>query len=208
VKSGFSPQEGKHHHTEKLSQRGETVSHIRKEIGREWLYGMFTTLIYWTTYGRDTWRSPPPPEEEAFVMYYLPHHAVVKEKRGDAKWRIVFDGPSHEDHAPSLNDPLEMGLNLLPKILATLLRFRLYPVGIIGDISQAFLQLSLDRNDRDLTRFLCYRVTADDEGNYDTTGDVMTCRFTRLPFGLTCSPCLLSATIRELADYHCGKPCR
>jgi hypothetical protein len=106
-----------------------------------------------------------PPEEEAIDIYYLPHHAVEKEERGDAKWRIVFDGSSHEDHAPSLNDALEMGPNLLPEILATLLRFRVYPVGIIGDISQGFLQLSLDRNDRDLTGFLWYRVTADDEGN-------------------------------------------
>jgi hypothetical protein len=138
-------------------------------------------------------------------MYYLPYYAVEKEKRGDAKWRIVFDGSSHKDHAPSLNDALEMGPNLLPEILATLLRFRLYPVGIICHISQAFLQLSLDRNDRDLTRFLWYRVTTDDEGNYDTTGDVMTYRFTRLPFGLTCSPFLLSATIRELADMYKSK---
>jgi hypothetical protein len=79
-----------------------------------------------------------PPEEEAIGMYYLPHHAVKKEKVGDAKWRIVFDGSFHEDHAPSLNDALEMSPNLLPEILATLLLFRLYPVGIIGDISQAF----------------------------------------------------------------------
>jgi hypothetical protein len=133
-------------------------------------------------------------------MYYLPHYAVKREKCGDAKWKIVFDGSSHGDHAPPLNDALEMGPNLLPEILATLFRFRLYPVGIIGDISQAFLQLSLDKNDRDLTRFLWYHVTADDEGNYDTTGDVMTYRFTRLQFCLTCSPFLLSATISELAD--------
>jgi hypothetical protein len=138
-------------------------------------------------------------------MYYMPHHPVEKEKRGDAKWRIVFDGSSHEDHAPSFNDALEMGPNLLPESLAILLRFRHYPIGIIGDISQSFLQLSLDRNYRDLTRFLWYRVTADDEGNYDTTGDVMTYRFTRLPFALTCSPFLLSTTIRELADMYKSK---
>jgi hypothetical protein len=118
-------------------------------------------------------------------MNYLHHHAVKQEKRGNAKWKIVYDGSSHEDHAPSLNDALEMGPDLLPQILVTLLRLRLYPVGIIGDNSQAFMQLSLDRNDRDLTRFLWYRVTADDEGNYDSTGDVMTYRFTRLPYGLT-----------------------
>jgi hypothetical protein len=94
-----------------------------------------------------------------------------------------------------------MGPNLLPEILATLLRFRLYPVGLIGDISQAFLQLSLDRRDRDFTRFLWYHVTTDGEGNYDTE-DVIAHRFTRLPFGLTFSSFLLSATVRELADMY------
>ena len=32
-------------------------------------------------------------------------------KRGETKWRIIFDGSSHEDHAPSLNNALEMGPN-------------------------------------------------------------------------------------------------
>ena len=99
-----------------------------------------------------------------------------------------FDGSSHEDNVPSLNDDLEMGPNLLPEILATLLRFRLYPVGIIGDIGQAFLQLILNKRDRDLTMFFWYRVIKDKDGNYDTTREMITYRFTRLPFDLTCSP--------------------
>jgi hypothetical protein len=92
-----------------------------------------------------------------------------------------------------------MGPNLLPEILATLLRFRENPVAIIGDIQQAFLQLTLDSEDRDLTRFLWYRISQDDKGNHYTTNEVLTYRFTRLPFGLTCSPFLLSATVKELA---------
>jgi GrpB-like predicted nucleotidyltransferase (UPF0157 family) len=80
------------------------------------------------------------PSEEGIVNeFYLSHHAVKKEKRGDAKWRIVFDGSPHEDHALSLNDALEMGPNLIPEIFAIMLRFRLYPVGITVDIGQAFL---------------------------------------------------------------------
>jgi hypothetical protein len=43
-------------------------------------------------------------EEETADEFYLSHHAVKKEKRGETIWRIVFDGSSHEDHAPSLND--------------------------------------------------------------------------------------------------------
>jgi len=67
---------------------------------------------------------------------------------------------------------------------------------------QAFLQLSLNRRDRDLTRFFWYRIIKDEDENYDTTRKIKTYRFSRLPFGLTCTPFLLSATIRELADMY------
>ena len=68
-----------------------------------------------------------PAEEPTSTVFYLPHQAVKKEKHGKTKWRIVFDASSHEANAPSLNDVLEMGPNLLPEIVAILLRFRLHP---------------------------------------------------------------------------------
>ena len=43
----------------------------------------------------------------------------------------------------------------------------------------------------------------DGQGSYGITDDVITYQFTRLPFRLTCSPFLLSATIRTTANmYH------
>jgi len=84
------------------------------------------------------------PDEEQEGTFYLPHHSESKGKRGDTKWRIVFDATSHEKGEPSLNDTLEMGPNLLPEIFAMLLRFRLNLVVIIGDIRQTFLQFWLD----------------------------------------------------------------
>jgi hypothetical protein len=112
---------------------------------------------------------------------------------------IIF---SHGKGAPSLNETLETGPNLLPEISATLLRLQLNPVAIVRDIHQAFLQLKLYRKDSDLTRFFWYRVTQDDRGNYNTTDNVICYRFTRLPFGLTCSPFLLSASLREVVTMH------
>jgi hypothetical protein len=82
-----------------------------------------------------------PTTEESSGMFYLPHHTVKKEHHGKVKWRIVFDVSSSEGDSPSLNDVLEMGPNLIPDVLATLLRFREQPVAIIGDIHQDFLQL-------------------------------------------------------------------
>jgi hypothetical protein len=135
-----------------------------------------------------------PAEDPTSTIFYFPHHAVKKEKHGKTKWRIVFEASSHANNAPSLNEALEMGPNLLPEIFAILLRFRLHPIAIVSDIKQAFLQLTLDERDRDLTRFLWYKITQDNKGHYHTTEEVTTYRFTCLPFGLTCSPFLLSAT--------------
>ena len=123
-------------------------------------------------------------------------------KRGRMKWRIVFDASTHESNAPSLNEFLEMGPNFLPEILAILLWFILHHSAIVGDITQAFLQLVLDKEGRDLIRFFWYRTTTDGEGRYHTTDEVITYRFTRLPFGLTYSPFVLSATLREHAESY------
>jgi len=136
--------------------------------------------------------------EDSTTVFYLPHQVVKKVKNGRTKWRIVFDTSSHESSAPSLNEALEMGPNLLPEILAILLRFRLHPC----DVTQAFLQLVLDKEDRDLTRFFWYRTTPESDGFYRNTDEVIAYRFTRLPFGLTCSIFLLAATLREHTERH------
>ena len=140
--------------------------------------------------------------EDSTTAFYLPHKAVKKVKRGRTKWMIVFDATYHESNATSPNEVLEMGPNFLPEILAILLRFRLHHSAIVGDITQAFLQLVLDKEDRDLTRFFRYRTTTDGEGRYHTIDEVTTYRLTRLPFGLTCSPFLLSATLGEHAERY------
>ncbi|GFQ99461.1 uncharacterized protein TNCT_671861 [Trichonephila clavata] len=92
-------------------------------------------------------------------LFYLPHHAVKKIANEEIKWRIVFDAPSHSPGHPSLNDALEAGPNLLPDILAMLLRFRLSKIAITSDGSQAFLQLILADEDRDATHYAQNGIT-------------------------------------------------
>jgi hypothetical protein len=89
-----------------------------------------------------------PAKDPTSTVFYLAHQAVRKQKHGKTKWRIVFNASSHETNAPSRNEVLEMGPNLLPEILAILLRFILHHTAIISDITQAFLQLALDEKDR------------------------------------------------------------
>ena len=115
-------------------------------------------------------------------VFYLPHHAVVKENRTSTKVRPVFDGSCPDKNGTSLNDLLDPGPSLLPQLVDLLLQFRQYLIPFTGDITKAFLQLSLKEEERDFVRFLW------NDSIY---------RFTRVCFGITCAPFLLNATIRH-----------
>ena len=96
------------------------------------------------------------------AVHYLPHHGVYKQD--SSSLRIVYDGSARANKKSfSLNQCLESGPSLVNNLAAVLLRFRMFPIAIVADISKAFLQLSLNTNDRDLTRFL-WR----EDGNIDS----------------------------------------
>ena len=61
-------------------------------------------------------------------------------------------------------------------------------IGIVADIKQAFLQIFIDDNDRDLIHFLWF------EKINDPGSKIVIYRFTRVVFRLTSSPFLLNAT--------------
>nr|XP_021003227.2 uncharacterized protein LOC110283045 [Parasteatoda tepidariorum] len=121
------------------------------------------------------------------AVYYLPHQPVIREESQTTKLRIVFDASSSKDFKSlSLNDCLWVGENLNSKIFDILISFRLNKIAFIADIEKAFLQVSLSEKDRDAVRFL-----------WKEDGILQTYRFSRVLFGVTSSPFLLSATIRK-----------
>ena len=124
--------------------------------------------------------------------HYIPHTGVVKQERKTTKLRVVYDASSKAAGEVSLNECLHSGPNLIPLIFDVLLRFRMQKVALIGDMEKAFLQISIDPEQRDLLRFLWM-----EDANLDNP-KIAKFRFARLPFGLTCSPFILNATIR----YH------
>lgn len=109
--------------------------------------------------------------------WYLPHHCVWQKKL-----RVVFDGSFGQ---PSINDLLMTGPNLLTVIPVCLTSFRIFSIPVTSDIEKAFLQIDIKPSDRDFLRFI--------HNNTDF-------RFCRLPFGLTCSPAVLSSGLRLLYD--------
>ncbi|GBM20678.1 hypothetical protein AVEN_150654-1 [Araneus ventricosus] len=121
--------------------------------------------------------------------YYMPHRPVVKEGSETTKVRIVFDASSKQGNFYSLNDCLMPGPNLNPSILDLLINFRKHKIAFSADIEKAFLQIGIKENERDFLRFLYFDKNNDNE---------LKCfRMTRVPFGVTCSPFILAATIKH-----------
>ena len=106
--------------------------------------------------------------------------------------RIVYDASSKLSKSlQTLNDTLYKGPSLTPHLFDVLLRFRAHLVAMICDIRKAFLNIQVAEIDRDALRFLW----VDDPCKEDP--DVVTYRFTRVMFGLNCSPFLLNGTLRH-----------
>ena len=74
-------------------------------------------------------------------------------------------------------------------------------IAFIRDLEKAFLQISINPDHCNLLRFLW--VDDSDLGKAKT----VKLRFTRLAFGLTCSPYILNAAIRHhLEEYQASDP--
>ncbi|GFQ86406.1 integrase_H2C2 domain-containing protein [Trichonephila clavata] len=135
--------------------------------------------------------------------YFLPHHAIVREQKDSTKVRIVFDASSKGKGTLSLNDCLESGPNLNPDLHQILLRFRLHKVAFCADIQRAFLEIGIVEEDRQFLKFLWIRKGGP---NLDLSSpNVETFRYTRVTFGVKCSPFLLAAVIRLHVEKYVNK---
>ena len=131
------------------------------------------------------------PLPNSHPVHYLPHHCVLKVDK-TTKLRIVYDASAKVKGKLSLNEYLYKGPCMLEDLVSLLLRFRTKSIGVTADIEKAFLQVGLQPEDRDVTRFVWVKdVTKKaDEQN------LIHFRFCRVPFGVISSPFLLAATIK------------
>ncbi|XP_066934625.1 uncharacterized protein [Clytia hemisphaerica] len=163
------------------------LENVRKRLKASGILNDYDQII--KDYEKDSIIEKVPEEEIAKdrgKVHYLPHRAVVKENRETTKIRIVFDA-SCGVNGPSLNECLYPGPNMLAKIFDILLRFRLNRIAITADIKQAFLNVGIHPEHRDFLRFLWH----------SSDNEVEIFRFRRVVFGLTSSPFLLNATIKQ-----------
>ncbi|EGT53986.1 hypothetical protein CAEBREN_02974 [Caenorhabditis brenneri] len=132
-------------------------------------------------------------EMDGGPTYYIPHRVVVKLASLTTKLRIVLDASSKKSGEYSLNDCLEPGPSMLVDLLDILIRSRLSDYLVVADIEKAFHQVRMTPGDRNCTRFLWLK----DISKPATRNNIVEYRFTRIPFGMTCSPFLLAATINH-----------
>ncbi|XP_046862794.1 uncharacterized protein LOC124456378 [Xenia sp. Carnegie-2017] len=121
--------------------------------------------------------------------FYLPHKPVISEAAQTTKIRVVYDASARATpSAPSLNDCLYPGPPLQNKLWSVLVHHRSFPVVLCGDIEKAFLQIRIREQERDALRF---------HWKSDSQPEPLTYRFTRVVFGLTCSPFLLGGVLEH-----------
>ncbi|XP_055929765.1 uncharacterized protein LOC129960379 [Argiope bruennichi] len=110
---------------------------------------------------------------------------------------MVFDASSKGKGCKSLNVCLTPSPPLNPRNLDVLLRFSEFEYAFCSDIQGAFLKIGIAKEDRDYLRFFWF---PDDQ----VSKSHKILRMTRVLFGVTSSPFMLSATIkchsRELKD--------
>ena len=82
------------------------------------------------------------------------------------------------------------------------MRFRGHNVAVVGDLEKAFLQISLNPQDRDYVRFLWFKNIEDIDFENFSNNELVEYRLCRVLFGVTSSPFLLSATlIHHISKY-------
>nr|XP_037872500.1 uncharacterized protein LOC119629716 [Bombyx mori] len=126
---------------------------------------------------------------ESSLHYVIPHHGIVRKDKSTTKLRVVLDGSMKSSSGLALNDILQVGPNLQNDLFRIILNFRLFNVAISADIRQMYLRILVKDEDRKFLRML-YR--------FDPSEEIKLYEFTRVPFGLCCSPFLAIRTVRQL----------
>ena len=115
-------------------------------------------------------------------------HCVQRIQSSTTKVRVVFDTSAKSSTGVSLNDLLLVGPTVQSTLMDVLLRFRLYRVALIADVSRMYRAIRLVKPDKDLHRF----VWREDAGK-----PLLDFRMTRVTFGVSASPFAAKMAVQQ-----------
>ena len=121
-------------------------------------------------------------------MWYIPHHCTTK------KFRVVFDCAATCSGTSLYQQPMQ-GPDNTSTLIGVLLRFRMYPVTLVGDVKNMFHRVKVHPEDQPALRFLWWR-----DGHPDKP--VKTYQLAVHTFGLTSSPSVAGYALRRTADEN------
>jgi len=125
--------------------------------------------------------------------HYIPYRILHKDS-STTPIRVVYDCSCKQVNNPSLNDYLDTGPSLIKDLVEILIRFRLYPIRFVSDIEKAFLNIQLEENDRDYTKFLWLSDPADPDSDFNVY------RFKAILFDAVSSPFILNAVMKTYLE--------
>ena len=126
-------------HFLRVERKAEQNVHLRKEYEKIIVNQMESGIIE---------KAPDSPTGSR--VFYKP---VVREAAATTRVRMVFDACAKPHYlASSVNDCVHKGPSLQPLLWDILLRARMSPNLLIGDIAKAFLQIGIKVEDRDAFR--------------------------------------------------------
>lgn len=123
--------------------------------------------------------------------YYMPHHAVIKNSSLTTKTRIVFNCSAPTSTGVSLNELLHKGPTIQNSTFIIHVRFRTFPIVVMGDIEKMYLQVKVREQDRKFQRAM-----------WRHNGKIVTLQSNTLTFGETPAPYLAIRCLQELAQEH------
>ncbi|XP_055614831.1 uncharacterized protein LOC129761148 [Toxorhynchites rutilus septentrionalis] len=132
-------------------------------------------------------------EEEATdsMQCFLPHHPVLKEASTTTKVRVVFNASAKMSSGYSLNEALLVGPVVQDDLLSISLRFRTFPVAVVGDVEKMYRQVLHHPADTSLQQILF---------RFDKTEKVQTYRLLTVTYGMAPSAFLATRTLVQLAN--------
>ena len=170
-------------------------SNERSLIRRERYDGFQAVMAEYLELGHAQPVSPQDLLLPSASTYYMPVHSVIKESSTSTKIRAVFDASAVTSTKVSLNDLLAVGPTIQPSLDQTLLKFRLYPIAISGDISKMYREILLSPEDKALHRYLWRADPSQPWVDYEML---------RVTFGVTASPYVAIKTLQQ-ASKDFGK---